>query len=561
MKRVVLLILVSVLLLTSCTMMSKNDVAIIGGNKISLDELYKYMPPANFEALSSEEKADQIETICDDYLARYYLEDHGDLDSGAAMWEIRTWEIRELANGAYQYLVVDHILTPATLRKLYDKMKYELDVSHILIGYNNAKKLNDRSKEEAESLITELSSKINDDNFEELVLKFSDDGSKEKNLGRLGWAKAGRWVDEFEDAAYALEPGEYSKPVETEFGFHIIKLNERKELAVEPFDQVQNDLIDYAFERWRTKFFLREREVFDSLMTANPLVLNDSLLTDFLDRFNRLSTNVFYSEQFTAYDILNIFSDTLTVGYLGETPINKEWITQFLKMISQQLPPRFTDRASFDSFVEQNRKGAILYASALKMSLDKSPEFIKTRNVFLAKKASGLFDKLYVFEQITPKPEELRDFYEAYKDELYTTDEKVTVREVLLKDSTLAEQIYNRAINGESMEDLASEYSKRNVGRKNKGIIPAFKKNQYGEMSIAAFNMINGEISGPYKVGDYYSVIQRIELTPAGYRGYEEVKYRILTDYRNHYIGKKRAEQKAMLRKVYNVRVNSSLIK
>ncbi len=561
MKRVVLLILVSVLLITSCTVMSENDMAIVGGNKISLDELYKYMPPANFEALSTEDKVLQLDKICDDYLARYYLEDHGDLDSGDVMWEIRTWEIGELANGAYQHLIVDHILTPTTLRNLYDKMKYELDVSHILIGYNNTKKLNDRSKEEAESLANELSSMVNDDNFEELVLNFSDDGSKEKNRGHLGWAKAGRWVDEFEDAAYGLEPGEYSEPIETAFGFHIIKLNERKEVALEPFDLVQDELINFAFDRWRTKFILREKEVFDSLMTANPLVLNDSLLLDFLDRFNRLSENVFYSEQFTAYDILDIFPDTLTVGYLGDTPIDKTWITQFLKMISLQLPPRFTDRASFESFLEQNRKGSILYTAALNMGLDKSPEFAKTKNVFLAKKASGLFDKLYVFEQITPTPEELRDFYETYKNDLYATAEKVTVREVLLKDSTFAVEIYNRALKGESMEDLAGEYSIRNVGRKNKGIIPAFKKNQYGEMSLAAFNMLDGEIAGPFKLGDYYSVIQRVALTPAGYRSYEQIKYRLLTDYRNHYMSKKRIEQKAMLRKIYTVRVNSSLIK
>jgi parvulin-like peptidyl-prolyl isomerase len=561
MKRVVLLILVSVLLVTSCTIMSNNDMAIIGGNKISLDELYKYIPPANFEALSNEDKALQIDKVCDDYLARYYLEDHGDLDSGDVMWEIRTWEIRELANGAYQHLVVDHILTPSALRKLYDKMKYELDVSHILIAYNNTKKLNNRTKEEARALIDELSLKVNDDNFEELVMKYSDDGSKERNMGHLGWATAGHWVDEFEDAAYKLEPGEYSEPIETAFGFHIIKLNERKEVSLEPFEQVRDELIDFAFDNWRAKFILRETAVFDSLMTANPLVLNDSLLLDFLDRFSRLSKNVFYSEQFTAYDILNIFSDTLTVGYLGDTPIDKTWITQFLKMISLQLPPRFTDRASFEGFLEQNRKGSILYTAALNIGLDKSPEFTKTRNVFLAKKSSGLFDKLYVFEQISPSPEKLKDFYETYKNDLYATPEKATVREVLLKDSTLAVEIYNRVLKGESIEDLASEYSERNVGRKNKGIIPAFKKNQYGEMSIAAFNMLDGEIAGPFKLGDYYSVIQRVALIPAGYRDYEQVKYRILTDYRNQYMSQKRIEQKAMLRKMYNVRINPSLLK
>ncbi|MCF7832054.1 MAG: peptidylprolyl isomerase [Candidatus Marinimicrobia bacterium] len=562
MKRFVLPILVFVLLVSSCTKMTDKDIAVVNGKKISIDELYKYITPANFSALSLEEKELQVETICYDYLARYYLEDQGDLDSGEVMWENRVWEIRELANGAYQNLVIDKILTPSALNDLYNKTKYELNISHILIGYNTASRpLNDRTREEADSLSKEISKRINNDNFSELVAEYSDDGSKNENGGNLGWSKTGRWVEEFEDAAYALEPGQISKPVETPFGFHIIKLLEKREIQVEPFEKVKDDLVEMAYSRWRSKFLARDNEVFDSLNVANPLILNDSLLNDFVDRFTRLSQNVFYSEQFTAFDIMEIFEDTLTVGYLGDMPINKAWIYQFLKMISLQIPPRFTDTASFKSFIEQNRKGALLYEAAHNLGLDSSKEFIKTRNVYLAQKASALFDKLYVFEQMAPEQSVLRDFYETYKSELYKQEARVLVREVLLADSVLAVDVLQRAKAGEDMGALATEYSRRNIGKNNKGLIPAIKRNQYGEMSIAAFNMLDGEIGGPYKIGDFYSVIQRVEYVPESFRDFDKVSYRLLTDYRNHYMNEKRAEQKAMLRNTYSMRVNSSLLK
>ncbi len=64
--------------------------------------------------------------------------------------------------------------------------------------------------------------------FEELARRYSEDTFSAKNGGRLGTARRGQFVKEFEEAAYALKPGEVSEVVETQFGFHVIKLTERK---------------------------------------------------------------------------------------------------------------------------------------------------------------------------------------------------------------------------------------------------------------------------------------------------------------------------------------------
>jgi len=63
--------------------------------------------------------------------------------------------------------------------------------------------------------------------FADMAMEYSMDGSKRMG-GDLGWAKRGKYVQEFEAAAYKLDKEEISPVVETEFGFHLIKMQERR---------------------------------------------------------------------------------------------------------------------------------------------------------------------------------------------------------------------------------------------------------------------------------------------------------------------------------------------
>lgn len=114
--------------------------------------------------------------------------------------------------------------------------------SHILLG------LEERSEEQARELARELIQRAeNGEDFEALAREYSDDPSVSRNGGDLGFFTREQVAPEFADAAFALsEPGDLSEPVATDFGIHIIRMEERREAGILPFEDVRQRLIEEA---------------------------------------------------------------------------------------------------------------------------------------------------------------------------------------------------------------------------------------------------------------------------------------------------------------------------
>lgn len=136
-------------------------------------------------------------------------------------------------------------ITIDEMQSYYDQNKdaiAQVRVSHILICYNGALRCEQsRTKEEALMQAQELLVKLTEGaSFEELAKEYSDDSSVGYNNGDLNWFSKGQMVPEFEDAAFSLNVGQLTDvPVETAYGYHIIKVTDKKLT----FDDFKSDII------------------------------------------------------------------------------------------------------------------------------------------------------------------------------------------------------------------------------------------------------------------------------------------------------------------------------
>lgn len=143
-------------------------------------------------------------------------------------------------------------ITDDAARAYYDKQiaaakpQIEVHAEHILVG----------TKEEAERALAEIKG---GKSFEEVAREVSKDGSASKG-GDLGWFTKDQMVPAFADAAFALKPGQLSAPVQSEFGWHIIKQIESRDKPKPTFEQMKPQIVQTLAQQEGQKLMEEMRE-------------------------------------------------------------------------------------------------------------------------------------------------------------------------------------------------------------------------------------------------------------------------------------------------------------
>ena len=196
---------------------------------LSLDDLMKDIHPtdAELQAYYDQHKAEYNNSIPEKRQVRYVVIDNAKLANEV-----------QVSNADLQNYYRDH-------EDQY-RVPEQVNVRHILIKTPtpgpdgkvdpNAVKA---AEKKAEDVLAQLKA---GGNFAELAKKYSDDTASAANGGSLGWIQRGRTVPEFEKAAFSLKKGETSGLVQSTYGFHIIRVDDKQEAHLKSFDEVKPEI-------------------------------------------------------------------------------------------------------------------------------------------------------------------------------------------------------------------------------------------------------------------------------------------------------------------------------
>lgn len=162
----------------------------------------------------------------------------------------REFQVPEQVRLEYVVLSLDNVaaqieVKPETVRAAYEEGKARFsvpearDASHILIAVPSDAKPDVRAAAQAKAadLVKQLQAKP--DRFAQLAREVSEDPGSAKSGGDLGFLERGATRKEFDDALFAMKPGEIKGPVATEFGYHVIRLNAVRGGSIKPFEEVR----------------------------------------------------------------------------------------------------------------------------------------------------------------------------------------------------------------------------------------------------------------------------------------------------------------------------------
>ncbi|MEM7566033.1 MAG: peptidylprolyl isomerase [Pseudomonadota bacterium] len=154
-------------------------------------------------------------------------------------------------------------VTDEALRAFYDEQianapaQQEVRARHILV----------ETEEEARAVLERLEA---GEEFEALAAELTIDPSGKATGGDLGYFGRGRMVPAFETAAFELEPGAVSAPVQSQFGYHVIKSEDRRDLAPPSFEELEGRIREALGRQAQQAYVERLREGADIVRAEAP---------------------------------------------------------------------------------------------------------------------------------------------------------------------------------------------------------------------------------------------------------------------------------------------------
>ena len=215
----------------------ETPLAEVNGTALTLGELIAIRRdlPDQYQALPNKVLLDGIvEQMIDQYLLAEAAREAGIDERPAVEISLRN-QRRAILADAYLQAELGKRVTDERVRALYEERYVEAEPEDEVHAYH----ILVETEEEADEIKAKLDEGAD---FSELAKEHGTDGTAQRG-GDLGWFVQSDMVPEFAEKAFAMEPGTISEPVQTDFGWHIIKLEDRRPRTPPEFEEVRQELM------------------------------------------------------------------------------------------------------------------------------------------------------------------------------------------------------------------------------------------------------------------------------------------------------------------------------
>lgn len=472
--------------------------AVVGDYDITLREFKDFFPEEQYRFASAEEEFETKKMALDSLIVTRLLVQ--------AAYEKGIDESEELANVVlrsrdmflrdivYKHEVIDPAEpTDAELRDFYNHLDTRLRVSQIIVGdADTAQMIFERLKD--------------GEPFDKLAYEYSIIPSARKDKGDLGWVTWGSMVDEVQQVAFRLEPGELAPPVKSFLGWHLVKVTGKQ--PNDPggeFDEIKGDL---RHQLRQMKQYRQRRQFITSLQEQYPFTI-DTATVDYLmhKRESMYPPQILASLPKSDFDLEQLDrneKELVLATWEGGQVTVMQYLTQ-IKQVPEQMRPSLDNYDSLATIVFTIKGNDVMVHLAREKGLESDPEYRRKLKLFRELNMADLMKIDSLPKVPDPTEQEVRDYYDQNPEE-FTTPAKVHIFEILVADELKAQQLKKQIRTKSQFKDKAMELTLRPGRRSVSGDLDYITRSMFPDIFDAAWETPEGSLGGPVRDRNQYSI-------------------------------------------------------
>ncbi|MFH1686711.1 MAG: peptidyl-prolyl cis-trans isomerase [bacterium] len=486
------------LAMISCGGMGDQTVAVVNDYEITMQEFQDYFPSDQFTFASAEDelesKKEALDSIVITRLLVQAAYEKGMDESEELARVVLANKDNFLLDALYKMEVSDRATASDTeIRNFYEKLDTRIRLSQMIIA----------DRDTAQAVFERLTA---GESFDKLAYDYSLVPSAKKDKGDLGYITWGALLDEAQEVAFQMQPGELSPPIESFLGYHILKVHDRVPNEERRSLEAMKD--DISQQIIGLKSYRLTRQFFDYLKEKYPIKIDTATCQYVLHKretmyppqlLSTLPRNDFDQEQLDRNE-----KELVLATWNGGQMTLLQYLTQ-VSVVPRHIRPDLDDYDSLATIIFVIKRNDMMVIEAYERGLDADDDFQRKLRLFKELNMAEMMHNDSVPKPPDPDEGMIRQYYDEHPDE-FMSPAKVRVYEILLRDELKANQLKEQIRTKAQFKDKAMELTERPGRRPVGGDLDYFSRDAFPEIFDAAWGTPVGQMSGPVLDRGKYSL-------------------------------------------------------